>query len=36
MPCDKLKGKKTLPVNTDEEQMTGNVGAYVTLEEILS
>jgi NADH-dependent peroxiredoxin subunit C len=35
-PANWCKGKKTLPVNTDEEKMTGNVGAYVTLEDILS
>ncbi len=28
-------GGKTLPVNTDEEQMTGRVGDYITLEEIV-
>eukprot|EP01155_Anaeramoeba_flamelloides_P037354 Anaeramoba_flamelloidesc27571_g1_i1.p1 GENE.c27571_g1_i1~~c27571_g1_i1.p1 ORF type:complete len:235 (+),score=39.62 c27571_g1_i1:50-754(+) len=28
--------KKTLPVNTDVEKMTGKVGDYITLEEILS
>jgi peroxiredoxin (alkyl hydroperoxide reductase subunit C) len=35
-PANWRKGKKTLPVNTDEEQMTGNVGSYVTLEDILA
>ena len=35
-PANWRKGKKTLPVNTDEEKMTGNVGAYITLKEILS
>ena len=35
-PANWRKGKKTLPVNTDEEKMTGNVGAYVTLDDILS
>lgn len=35
-PANWRKGKKTLPVNTDEEKMTGNVGSYVTLEDILS
>lgn len=35
-PANWHKGKKTLPVNTDVEQMTGNVGAYITLEEILA
>lgn len=29
-------GKKTLPVNTDAEQMTGRVGDYITIEEIMS
>lgn len=28
--------KKTLPVNTDVEKMTGRVGDYITIEEILS
>lgn len=35
-PANWRKGKKTLPVNTDIEQMTGNVGSYITLEEILA
>jgi peroxiredoxin (alkyl hydroperoxide reductase subunit C) len=35
-PANWRKGKKTLPVHTDEEPMTGNVGKYVTIEEILS
>lgn len=35
-PANWRKGKKTLPVNTDVEQMTGNVGDYITIEEILS
>jgi NADH-dependent peroxiredoxin subunit C len=35
-PANWRKGKKTLPVNTDEEKMTGNVGGYVTIEDILS
>lgn len=35
-PANWRKGKKTLPVNTDVEQMTGNVGAYVTIEDILA
>jgi len=34
-PANWRPGKKTLPVNTDVEQMTGNVGSYITLEEIL-
>jgi len=28
-------GKKTLPVNTDAEKMTGRVGDYITIEEIM-
>jgi peroxiredoxin (alkyl hydroperoxide reductase subunit C) len=35
-PAGWRPGKKTLPVNTDVEQMTGRVGEYITLEEILS
>jgi len=35
-PANWRPGKKTLPVNTDIEPMTGNVGSYITLEEILS
>ena len=35
-PAGWRPGKKTLPVNTDAEQMAGNVGKYITLEEILS
>jgi NADH-dependent peroxiredoxin subunit C len=35
-PANWRKGKTTLPVNTDEEKMTGNVGGYVTLADILS
>lgn len=35
-PAGWRPGKKTLPVNTDAEQMTGRVGDYITLEEILS
>lgn len=27
---------KTLPVNTEAEKMTGRVGDYITIEEILS
>jgi len=34
-PAGWREGKKTLPVNTDVEPMTGNVGDYITLEEIL-
>jgi len=35
-PANWRPGKKTLPVNTDVEQMTGNVGSYVTIEDLLS
>lgn len=35
-PAGWRPGKKTLPVNTDAEQMTGHVGDYITIEEILS
>jgi peroxiredoxin (alkyl hydroperoxide reductase subunit C) len=35
-PADWRPGKKTLLVNTDAEQMTGRVGDYITIEEILS
>ena len=35
-PAGWRPGKKTLPVNTDVEQMTGRVGDYITIEEILS
>lgn len=35
-PAGWRPGKKTLPVNTDAEQMAGHVGDYITLEEILS
>lgn len=35
-PANWRKGKKTLPVNTDMEKMTGNVGHYITIEEILA
>ncbi len=35
-PANWRPGKKTLPVNTDAEQMTGRVGDYITIEEILS
>lgn len=35
-PANWRKGKKTLPVNTDVEEMTGNVGKYITIEEILA
>ncbi len=35
-PAGWRPGKKTLPVQTDIEKMTGKVGDYITLEEILS
>jgi len=35
-PAGWRPGKKTLPVNTDVEKMTGRVGDYITLDEILS
>ncbi len=35
-PAGWRPGKKTLPVNTDTEKMTGRVGDYVTIEEIMS
>lgn len=35
-PANWRPGKKTLPVNTDVEKMTGRVGDYVTIEELLS
>ncbi len=35
-PANWRPGKKTLPVNKEIEKMTGRVGDYVTLEEILS
>ena len=35
-PAGWRPGKKTLPVNTDAEKMTGRVGDYITLKEILS
>jgi len=35
-PANWRVGKKTLPVNTDVEKMTGRVGDYITIEEILS
>lgn len=35
-PAGWRPGKKTLPVNTDVEKMTGRVGDYVTIEEIMS
>ena len=35
-PAGWRPGKKTLPVQTDVEKMTGKVGDYITIEEILS
>jgi alkyl hydroperoxide reductase subunit AhpC len=35
-PANWRPGKKTLPVNTDIEPMTGNVGNYVTVEELVT
>ena len=35
-PANWRPGKKTLPVRTEVEQMTGRVGDYITIEEILS
>ncbi|MBN2963825.1 peroxiredoxin [Sulfurospirillum sp. T05] len=35
-PAGWVPGKKTLPVNTDVEKMTGRVGDYITIEEIMS
>ncbi len=35
-PAGWREGKKTLPVNTDAEKMTGRVGDYITIEDILS
>ncbi len=35
-PANWREGKKTLPVNTEIEKLTGRVGDYVTIEEILS
>ena len=35
-PAGWRPGKKTLPVNTDVEQMTGRVGDYITIEEIMA
>lgn len=35
-PAGWRPGKKTLPVNTDVEKMTGHVGDYITIVEILS
>jgi peroxiredoxin (alkyl hydroperoxide reductase subunit C) len=35
-PANWRPGKKTLPVNKEAEKLTGRVGEYITLEEILS
>ncbi|MCK5879927.1 MAG: peroxiredoxin, partial [Holophagae bacterium] len=35
-PANWQEGKKTLPVNTEIEKLTGRVGDYITIEEILS
>ena len=35
-PAGWRPGKRTLPVNTDVEQMTGRVGDYITIEEIMN
>ena len=35
-PAGWTPGSKTLPVNTDVEQMTGRVGDYITIEEIVN
>ena len=35
-PANWRPGKKTLPVNKEAEKMTGRVGDYITIEEILS
>ena len=35
-PANWKPGKKTLPVNSDVEEMTGRVGDYVTIEEIMA
>jgi peroxiredoxin (alkyl hydroperoxide reductase subunit C) len=35
-PAGWVPGKKTLPVNTDVEKMTGRVGDYITIEEIMA
>ncbi len=35
-PAGWRPGKKTLPVSTDTEKMTGHVGDYITIDEILS
>jgi peroxiredoxin (alkyl hydroperoxide reductase subunit C) len=35
-PAGWKPGKKILPVSTDAEKMTGNVGSYITIEEIMA
>jgi peroxiredoxin (alkyl hydroperoxide reductase subunit C) len=35
-PANWRPGKKTLPVNTDVEPMTGNVGKYVTIDDLVT
>lgn len=35
-PAGWRPGKKTLPVNTDVEKLTGRVGDYITIDEIMS
>ncbi len=35
-PANWRPGKKTLPVGTDEAKMTGRVGDYITIDEIMS
>ncbi len=35
-PAGWRPGKRTLPVNTDSEKMTGRVGDYITVEEIMN
>ena len=35
-PAGWVPGKKTLPVNTDVEKMTGRVGDYITVDEIMN
>ncbi|MEO1941563.1 MAG: peroxiredoxin [Campylobacterales bacterium] len=35
-PANWVPGKKTLPVNKEAEEMTGNVGKYVTVDELVT
>ena len=35
-PAGWKPGKRTLPVSTEAENMTGNVGSYITIEEIMA